>query len=90
MVRIMYELLVMGDGWSRIADIFDIESMLCFSELSGMEKGKKIREVRDMLIERFGGASLIPAKILKGKNPQRVFWAVVTLENMDDIRSAIK
>ena len=90
LVRIMYELLVKGEGWSRIADLLDIEAMLCFSELSGMEKGKKIREVRDMLIERFGVASLIPAKVLKGKNPQRVFWAVVTLENMDEIKAAIE
>ena len=90
LVRIMYELLAIGNGWSRIADILDIEARLCFPELSGMEKGKRIREVRDMLIERFGGASPIQAKILKGKNLQRVFWAVVTLENLDDIRSTIK
>ena len=80
LVRIMYELLDMGDGWSRITELLDTEALLYLPELSGMEKGKKIREVRDMLIERFGGASPIPAKILKGKNPQRVFWAVVTLE----------
>ncbi len=43
-----------------------------------------------MLIERFGDASLIPAKILKGKNPRRVFWAVVTLENMDEIKVTIE
>ena len=39
---------------------------------------------------RIGVASLIPAKVLKGKNPQRVFWAVVTLENMDEIKAAIE
>lgn len=45
-------------------------------------------EVRDMMIEKYGDASLIPAKILKGKNPQRVFWAVVTLNNMDEIKAS--
>lgn len=90
LVRIMYELLAMGDGWSRITELLDTEALLYLPELSGMEKGKKIREVRDMLIERFGDASPIPAKILKGKNPQRVFWAVVTLENMDEIKAAIE
>ncbi len=90
LIRIMYELLVMEDGWSRIKDLLEIEAMLYFPKLSGMEKGKKIREARDMLIERFGDASLIPSKILKGKNPQRVFWAVVTLENMDEVNAAIK
>ncbi len=89
LVRIMYELLAKEDGWSKITEIIDTEALLYFPELSGMEKGKKIREVRDMMIERFGDASLIPAKILKGKNPQRVFWAVVTLENIDEIKAAI-
>ena len=90
LVRIMYELLVMEEGWSRITELLDTEALLYFPKFSGMEKGKKIREVRDVLIERFGDVSPIPAKILKGKNPQRVFWAVVTLKNMDEIRAVIE
>ena len=54
------------------------------------EKGNKVRKVRDMLIERFGDASPIPVKILKGKSLQRVFWSVVTIENMDEINVAIE
>ena len=90
LVRIMYELLIKEDGWSRITDILNIEALLFFPDLSGIEKGKKNREVREMLIEKYGDSSQIPAKILKGKNPQRVFWAVVTLENMDDIKAEIE
>jgi len=44
------------------------------------------RKVRDMLINRFGDASLIPKIILKGKNLQRGFWTVFTLENMDFVK----
>ena len=90
LVRIMYELLIMEGGWSKITDLLDTENLLYFQDLSGIEKGKKIREVRDMLIKRFGDASPIPVKILKGKKPQRVFWSVVTIENMDEIKAAIE
>lgn len=90
LVRIMYELLFSDAGWDKISDILDTEGILEFSELTGMEKGRKVREVRDMLIERFGESSPIPAKILKGKNPHRVFWAVVTIENAESIRTAIE
>jgi len=34
--------------------------------------------------------SSIPVKILKGKSLQRVFWSVVTIENMDEINVAIE
>lgn len=83
LIRIMFELLSIGEGWLKIKELLDIEEMLNFSELSGIEKGKKNREVRDMLINRLGDASLIPKKILKVK---RVFWAVVTLDNMDFVK----
>lgn len=89
LIRIMFELLSIGEGWLKIKELLDIEEMLNFSELSGIEKGKKNREVRDMLINRFGDASLIPKKILKGKNLKRVFWAVVTLDNMDFVKKSV-
>ena len=44
------------------------------------------RKVSDMLINKFGYASLIPKKILKGKNLQRGFWVVFTLGNMDFVK----
>lgn len=90
LLRIMYELLALGEGWTMITELLDMEAMLYFSEYSGMEKGKKIREARDMLIDRFSDASSLPVKILKGKNPQRVFWAVISPENMDAVKAAIE
>ena len=90
LIRIMYELLTMEEDWTMITDLLNIEAMLNFSDLSGMVKGKKSRKVRDRLIERFGDTSSMPTKVLKGKNPKRVFWAVVTLENMGEIKATIK
>lgn len=90
LVRIMYELLIRDEGWSRINDLLAMERMLDYSNLEGMEKGKKIRMARDILIKKFGDASYFSADILRGKNPKRVFWAVVTLENMDGIRKSIE
>lgn len=90
LVRIMYELLFSEEGWLKIAYLLDIERQLDFNGFAGIEKGRIVREVRNMLIEKYGNASPVPAKILKGKNPQRVFWAVVTLENMDSIKSEIE
>ena len=89
LIRIMYELLVLESGWSRVEDLFYIENLLRFDKLTGKEKGMKEREARTMLIEKFGDASAVPANILKGKNTQRVFWAVVTLENIDAIKEAV-
>lgn len=89
LIRIMYELLVRGEDWSKLNDLLATERMLDYSNLEGIEKGRKIREAREMLIETFGSMSPIPAKILKGKNPQRIFWAVVTPENMNEVRRAI-
>ena len=89
LIRIMYELLVRGEDWSKLNDLLATERMLDYSNLEGIEKGRKIREAREMLIETFGSMSPIPAKILKGKNPQRIFWAVVTPEDMNEVRRAI-
>lgn len=89
LICIMFEMLSLGEGWSRIKNLLDIEAELNFSGLQGMEKGQIVRAVRDMLIEKFGESSLIPANILKGKNPRRVFWAVATKENIDAIKKTI-
>lgn len=90
LVRIMYELLVQDEGWSKISDLLLTEQMLDYSNLEGMERGNKIRLARDMLLKKFGDASFISVDILKGKNPKRIFWSVVTLENIDDIREAVE
>ncbi len=66
-----------------------IEEKLEFSYLSGKEKGQKIRRVGEQLIEKFGKNSVIPAKILKGKDLKRVFWAIMNINNLDKIEGMI-
>ena len=50
---------------------------------------KKNKTLKAMAQDK-ADASYFSADILKGKNPKRVFWAVVTLENMDGTRKAIE
>ena len=57
--------------------------------LSGREKGNKIKEIRENLIREFGSYSSISAQILKGKNIKRIFWAVADLDNLDEIQEAL-
>jgi len=57
--------------------------------LSGREKGNKIKEIRENLIREFSSYSSIPAQILKGKNIKRIFWAVADLDNLDEIQEVL-
>ena len=57
--------------------------------LSGHEKGNKIKEIRETLIREFGSYSPVPTQILKGKNIKRVFWAVADLDNLDEIQEVL-
>lgn len=85
LVRLMYELMLTDAGWEKLHQALRIENRLELSHLAGKEKGLKVREIRDTLIAKFGSYSAIPSQILKGKNMKRVFWAVVDINNLDEI-----
>ena len=89
LVRLMYELMLKGSGWDKIDQALRIEDSLELRNLSGREKGNKIKEIRETLIREFGSYSSIPAQILKGKNIKRVFWAVADLDNLDEIQEVL-
>lgn len=89
LVRLMYELMLSGSGWEKLQQALEIEKWLELSHLSGKEKGLKVREIREILIKEFGGYSVIPAQILKGKNIKRIFWAVADIDNLDEIEKMI-
>ncbi len=89
LVRLMYELMLTGSGWGKLHQTLEIEKRLALSHLSGKEKGLKVREIRDTLIREFGSYSVLPVQILKGKNIKRVFWAVVNIDNLDEIEKMI-
>ncbi len=89
LVRLMYELMLKDVGWEKLQQAMRIENKLELSHLSGKEKGIKVREIRDTLIKEFGGYSVIPPQILKGKNIKRVFWAVADVDNLDEIEKVL-
>ena len=63
--------------------------MLELSQYEGIEKGNKIKEIRQMLIQDFAARSKLPAKTLKGKSLKRIFWSIVYKDNLDEIREKI-
>ena len=89
LVRLMYELMISGMGWDKVKQALEIEKKLGMEHLSGPEKGQKIRELRNQLIQEFGKDSVIPASTLKGKDLKRVFWAVVNIDNLNKIEGMI-
>lgn len=89
LVRLMYELMISGMGWDKVKQALEIEKKLGMEHLSGPEKGKKIRKLRNQFIQEFGKDSVIPASTLKGKDLKRVFWAVVNIDNLNKIEGMI-
>lgn len=68
---------------------FEIVDILKLSQYEGVEKGKIIRELRDILITNFASSSTLNPKLLKGKNLIRVFWAVVNKDNIEEIKTIV-
>lgn len=89
LVRLMYELMILGMGWDKVKQALEIEKKLGMEHLSGPEKGQKIRKLRNQFIQEFGKDSVIPASTLKGKDLKRVFWAVVNIDNLNKIEGMI-
>ncbi len=89
LIGLMYELMLNDQGWDKVEQALSIEEKLGMNHLTGKEKGQKIREIRDAMIQKFGECSVIPAKTLKGKDLRRVFWAIVNADNLDEIEGMI-
>lgn len=88
-IRLMYELILFGDGWEKLQKAMSIEERLMFRDFTGKEKGQIIRKVRDGLIQEFYSYSTISPQILKGKNIKRVFWAIVDADNILEIEKLV-
>jgi len=70
---------------SKLQKAFEIESLLSFRHLSGADRGRNILEFKNILIREYASYSIIDPKILKGKSPSRIFWSILTPENIDQI-----
>lgn len=90
LVRLLYESMLEADDWTCVKKALSIERMLELSQYEGREKGAKVKEIREMLIQEFASYSTIPANILKGKNLRRILWAIVDKDNLDDIQKKVE
>ncbi len=89
LVRLMYEAILEGENWDLVKKALAIEKMLELNQYDGKEKGNKIKEIRQMLVQEFGSYSSITTNILKGKNLKRILWAIVDKDNLDEIRDKV-
>ena len=89
LVRLMYEAILEGENWDSVKKALALEKMLELNQYDGKEKGNKIKEIRQMLVQEFASYSAIPANILKGKNLKRILWAIVDKDNVDEIRERV-
>lgn len=89
LVRLMYEAILEGENWDSVKKALALEELLELKQYDGKEKGNKIKEIRQMLVQEFASYSAIPANILKGKNLKRILWAIVDKDNVDEIRERV-
>ncbi len=89
-IKMMYLLMMNGQNWDCVRLAMQMEDALELANLSGREKGVKVKELRTALVERFSQYSSIPANILKAKGLKRVFWAVAQPEILDEIKKMIQ
>ena len=93
LIKILFQVMFKYDDishWNIIKRFLDLEKYIGFNDLSGIEKGNKIKSVKNDLIQNFGKYSKLEGKILKGKHIKRVVWAVATIDNIDEIENIIK
>jgi hypothetical protein len=76
-----------SDTRGLLESLLRCEKELTFSNIAGEEKGKKIRKFREEFSAEFERYSPYPAKLLKGKRPERILWAVATPANTPEITS---
>ncbi|MEA2014962.1 MAG: nucleotidyl transferase AbiEii/AbiGii toxin family protein [Thermodesulfobacteriota bacterium] len=87
-IRLLIDYLRDGkDVRNKMDLISTTENSLQFHSLAGADRGKAIRMFKNDFSLAFEKQSRYPAKILKGKNPMRMVWAVVSKDNLDEVTS---
>ena len=75
---------------SPLDSLLQCERNLEFADLQGAERGRLARRFREEFSKDFEKYSDYPAKVLKGKSPARILWAVVNTDNVNELVSWIK
>lgn len=70
-------------------EALELESLLLFNELEGKARGEVIKRFKNSFSEAFSKYSISPQKMLKGKNPSRQMWHVISPSNISEIKSWI-
>jgi len=78
------------DAKLPLGNLFQCEHDLEFDYMKGAERGHLIQQFREEFSKAFEKYSDYPAKVLKGKNPIRIMWAVVNPDNLNDVSSWIR
>lgn len=89
LVKLMYELMISNREWKKVEQALRIEQCLELKNLEGKEKGLITRKLRETLVSEFQSYSAIPANILKSKSLKRIFWAILDVDNLDEIEREV-
>ncbi|NHZ86147.1 MAG: hypothetical protein GWP19_09725 [Planctomycetia bacterium] len=83
-LKLIFQLLTIDDKKieEKIKQLIKIELKLKFSDIKGPAKGKQILLFKDSLLRKFGDSGRIPINQLKGKNQKRIFWEILSIQNM--------
>ena len=85
-IHLLLNYLSRNNDARPILDIlFQCEKDLEFNYMKGAEKGQLIRRFKDEFSKHFEKYCDYPAKVLKGKNPSRILWAVANQNNVNEI-----
>jgi predicted nucleotidyltransferase component of viral defense system len=89
-IKLIYESIFINDiNCSILKKALELEKILKLEKYSGIEKGNKTGELREILIKKYSIYSTINPKILKGKNLNRVFWAIVNQDNIKEMEALL-
>ena len=75
---------------SEMIRALNLDKLLLFEHLTGAEKGKQIALFKGKFIAEYGHLAEMPPKILKGKNLNRIFWAIIRPHNLDVLEVFIR
>ena len=89
-IKLIYESIFINDvNCSILKKALELEKILRLEKYSGIEKGNKTGELREILIKEYSIYSTINPKILKGKNLNRVFWSIVNQDNIKEMEALL-
>lgn len=71
----------------NLISCFDITEQLKFKQISGLKRGEKIKTFKELFLSDFAKLDISTVKSLKGRNQIRIFWMLVTLDNIESIKS---